>query len=154
MRMVSGERCLTSRRNSAPVISRLAKKTPAKVARVLKHIDETGEALKGYVGGRHFGNFEKRLPRRDKSGKNIKYQEWDVNRKIPGKNRGAERLVTGSDGSAWYTDLAARAITREDERRRMLLTKARHRPLYRFVLSKARHGRAIPARRGRRRHLP
>ena len=32
-----------------------------------------------------------RLPRRDKRGKSIKYQEWDVNPKIQGKNRGAER---------------------------------------------------------------
>lgn len=81
----------------------LPKGVPAKVAKVLKHIDETGEAPRGYVGGRHFGNFERRLPRRSKSGKNVKYQEWDVNPKVQGKNRGAERLVTGSDGSAWYT---------------------------------------------------
>ena len=81
----------------------LPKGVPAKVARVLKHIDETGEAPKNYVGGRHFGNFEGQLPKRDKKGKTIKYQEWDVNPKIPGKNRGAERLITGSDGSAHYT---------------------------------------------------
>ncbi|MGO9868230.1 MAG: ribonuclease domain-containing protein [Rhodomicrobium sp.] len=32
------------------------------------------------------------------------YQEWDVNPRVPGVNRGAQRLVTGSDGSAYYTD--------------------------------------------------
>lgn len=33
----------------------------------------------------------------------IKYQEWDVNPKIEGRNRGVERLVTGNDDRAWYT---------------------------------------------------
>ncbi len=76
---------------------------PPKVARVLKHVDETREPPPGYEGGRHFGNFENRLPRKDRRGRSIRYQEWDVNPKVPGKNRGAERLVTGSDGSAYYT---------------------------------------------------
>lgn len=81
----------------------LPKGVPAKVGRVLKIIDDTGEAPQGYVGGRNFGNYEKRLPRYDKKGKTIRYQEWDVNPKIQGKNRGAERLITGSDGSAHFT---------------------------------------------------
>jgi len=55
------------------------------------------------VGGRHFGNFERRLPERDLQGRAIKYREWDVKPKRAGVNRGPERLVTGSDGSAWYT---------------------------------------------------
>jgi guanyl-specific ribonuclease Sa len=76
---------------------------PAKVAKVLKYIDEHKKAPEGYVGGRTFGNFEKRLPLKDRRGKRIKYQEWDVNPKVRGKNRGSERLVTGSDGSAYYT---------------------------------------------------
>ncbi|MGO9071466.1 ribonuclease domain-containing protein [Mycobacterium sp.] len=43
------------------------------------------------------------MPTTDGSGKPITYQEWDVNPKAPGQNRGNERIVTGSDGSAWYT---------------------------------------------------
>lgn len=35
--------------------------------------------------------------------KAITYREWDVNPKIKGVDRGEERLVTGSDGSAYYT---------------------------------------------------
>ena len=38
------------------------------------------------------------------SGKGITYREWDINPKPSGPGgRGAERLVTGSDGSAYYT---------------------------------------------------
>jgi guanyl-specific ribonuclease Sa len=77
---------------------------PAKVYKVLKHIRENGEAPEGYVGGRVFQNRERNLASKDKNGQKIKYQEWDVNPKKRGKNRGAERLVTGSDGSAWYTN--------------------------------------------------
>ena len=40
----------------------------------------------------------------DENGRRIKYREWDVNPLRPGVNRGAERLVTGSDGTAYYTD--------------------------------------------------
>ncbi|SPM40201.1 hypothetical protein MNAB215_2397, partial [Mycobacterium numidiamassiliense] len=42
------------------------------------------------------------LPTTDSSGKPIIYQEWDVNPKGSG-NRDSERIVTGNDGSAWYT---------------------------------------------------
>lgn len=31
------------------------------------------------------------------------YTEWDVNPFKNGQNRGSERIVTGTDGSAWYT---------------------------------------------------
>jgi hypothetical protein len=30
-------------------------------------------------------------------------QEWDVNPKVPGQDCDDERIVTESDGSAWYT---------------------------------------------------
>jgi len=69
----------------------------------LEIIKTTDKAPQGYVGGRTFQNREKRLPKKDASGKKIKYREWDVHPKIKGKNRGAERLVTGSDGSAYFT---------------------------------------------------
>lgn len=76
---------------------------PAKVYDILEYVKENGNAKSGFVGGRTFGNREKILPKVDDNGKKIKYQEWDVNRKIQGKNRGAERMVTGSDGRSWYT---------------------------------------------------
>ena len=60
--------------------------------------------MEGYEGGRSFGNFERRLPQNDDKGRRIKYREWDVSPHRPGVNRGPERLVTGSDGSAFYTD--------------------------------------------------
>ncbi len=75
-----------------------------KVYDVLRYIKANGRAPEGYVGGREFQNRERRLPRSDAQGKPIKYQEWDVNPKIRGVNRGAERLVTGSDGKAYYTN--------------------------------------------------
>lgn len=57
----------------------------------------------GTQGGRSFGNNERRLPRTDDSGARIRYREWDVNAKNPHSGRDAERIVTGNDGSAWYT---------------------------------------------------
>ena len=44
------------------------------------------------------------MPQTDSQGRRLRYREWDVNPLRPGVNRGAERLVTGSDGSAHYTD--------------------------------------------------
>lgn len=79
------------------------KAAPAYVWTVLKHVRQFGKAPEGYVGGRDFQNREKVLPGKTTAGKNIRYREWDVFPKIPGKNRGPERLVTGSDGSAYYT---------------------------------------------------
>jgi ribonuclease T1 len=77
---------------------------PAKVLKVLKYIEENGEAPEGYVGGRKFKNLEQLLPKIDKSNKRINYREWDVNPKIDGKNRGKERLVTGDEESAYFTN--------------------------------------------------
>jgi guanyl-specific ribonuclease Sa len=76
---------------------------PAYVLEVLAHIRQYGEAPKGYVGGREFQNREKRLPVNDESGKKIRYSEWDVRPKERGQNRGPERLVIGSDRSAYFT---------------------------------------------------
>ncbi len=83
--------------------TKLPEGVPEKVARVLEYIDKNGKAPQGYVGGRTFGNRERRLPQRDRDGKPIRYREWDVNPKVRGKNRGPQRLLTGSDGSAHYT---------------------------------------------------
>jgi len=77
---------------------------PNKVLKVLSQIEETGEAPDGYVGGRKFKNLEGLLPKSDKDNKKINYREWDVNPKVDGKNRGKERLVTGDDESAYFTN--------------------------------------------------
>ncbi|MEU0544596.1 ribonuclease domain-containing protein [Nocardia sp. NPDC005978] len=53
----------------------------------------------GTRGGEQYFNRNRALP----TGNNITYREWDVNPKRRGQDRGAERIVTGSDGSAWYT---------------------------------------------------
>jgi ribonuclease T1 len=77
---------------------------PQKVFTVLDYVLKNNVALDGYVGGRNFGNFEGHLDKTDSNGRRIKYQEWDVNPKKQGKNRGTQRLITGSDGRNWYTD--------------------------------------------------
>jgi ribonuclease T1 len=76
---------------------------PAEVLTTLRYIDEHHRAPDGYEGGRAFHNAEHHLPAHDASGQPIAYHEWDVNPKHEGANRGAERLITGSDGSAYYT---------------------------------------------------
>jgi ribonuclease T1 len=76
---------------------------PQYVQEILQYVRAYGEAPGGYVGGREFQNREKRLPSKASDGKKIRYSEWDVHPKKDGQNRGAERLVTGSDHSAWYT---------------------------------------------------
>jgi guanyl-specific ribonuclease Sa len=89
---------------------------PAKVATVLKYIDEHDHPPDDYEGGRTFLNLgkdgEESLPRVDARGRSIRYREWDVNPKIRGRNRGAERLITGSDGSAYYTSDHYRNFTK------------------------------------------
>lgn len=78
-------------------------KIPDYVLTVLNYVLQNDKAPSGYVGGRIFQNREKNLNEYDKNGIKINYREWDVHPKIKGKNRGAERLVTGSDKSAYYT---------------------------------------------------
>ncbi|MDH3007217.1 MULTISPECIES: ribonuclease domain-containing protein [Gordonia] len=80
---------------------------PAHVTRTLALIDagEWPEAARapGTKGGITFRNNERRLPATDADGRRVAYREWDVNPKEPGRSRDAERIVTGSDGTAWYT---------------------------------------------------
>ncbi len=76
---------------------------PDYVLKVLAYVKKNGQAPEGFVGGRTFENRENRLPKQDAQGKKIKYREWDVHPKMQGQNRGPERLITGSDPSAWYT---------------------------------------------------
>ncbi len=77
---------------------------PANAVQVLAYIRAHHEAPPGYEGSRRFGNYEKALPQADGDGRRIQYQEWDVHPHLEHVNRGAERIVTGSDGRAWYTD--------------------------------------------------
>jgi dienelactone hydrolase len=77
---------------------------PDKALNVLKYVDEHAEAMPNYEGGRTFLNVERLLPGTDAQGRRIKYREWDVNPHRQGVNRGVERLITGSDGSAYFTD--------------------------------------------------
>lgn len=80
------------------------KDIPQKVYVVLQYIRANHHAMEGHVGGRVFTNREKIVPNADTHGAPIHYQEWDVNPKIQGQNRGSERILTGSDGRAWYTN--------------------------------------------------
>lgn len=88
----------------APAVRTSAQETiPAKVRVVLAYVREHNRAPAGYVGGRKFGNYENLLPKTSPQGQRIQYREWDVNPKKENQNRGAQRLVTGSDDRAWYT---------------------------------------------------
>lgn len=51
-------------------------------------------------GGQTFANRDGRLPASD----GVTYSEWDVNPRVQGSPRDSMRLVTGSDGSAWFTN--------------------------------------------------
>ncbi|WP_433491729.1 ribonuclease domain-containing protein [Nocardia grenadensis] len=92
--------------SDAPVVSKVAG-VPDRAYATLVEIDAgrwpDSANAPGTKGGVPFGNREGRLPAADSAGKAVRYQEWDVNPKKPGQSRDAERIVTGSDGSAWYT---------------------------------------------------
>ncbi|MFE4457512.1 ribonuclease domain-containing protein [Nocardia tengchongensis] len=66
----------------------------------------------GTKGGDPWQNRDGSLARKDASGKAISYQEWDVNPKQRGQTRDAERIITGSDGSAYYTGDHYKTFTR------------------------------------------
>ncbi|MBK8727047.1 MAG: ribonuclease [Holophagaceae bacterium] len=89
--------------HAAPPAALAQTRVPPEALKVLAYVRSRHEAPPGHVGGRRFGNFESRLPKVDGRGRRIAYQEWDVFPKVQGRNRGAHRLVTGSDGRAWHT---------------------------------------------------
>jgi guanyl-specific ribonuclease Sa len=91
---------------------RTAANVPAYVLEVLDYVKQHHRAPEGLVGGRTFENREHRLPASDDRGAAIRYQEWDVHEKVQGQNRGAERLITGSDQSARYTKDHYKTFTR------------------------------------------
>ncbi len=71
---------------------------PQKAYDLLQRLEErNGSPLPGYIGGREFQNRERRLPRG-------RYREYDVNPKIRGRSRDAERIVIEQrTGKAYYT---------------------------------------------------
>jgi guanyl-specific ribonuclease Sa len=79
-------------------LHRAAKDPLQKAKDLLEAIQQhEGKALPGYIGGRVFQNRESRLP----SGR---YREYDVNPKVRGRSRDAERIVIEQDtGRAYYT---------------------------------------------------
>ncbi len=95
---------LEKRRNSKYKLDNKSRTIPSKVLEVLDYIKNNRQAPEGYVGGRKFKNLENLLPKQTEDGKRINYQEWDVNPHREGKNRGAERLVTGDNETAFYTN--------------------------------------------------
>ena len=83
------------------------RRTPLQKAKdLLEAIQQhEGNALPGYVGGGVFQNRERRLPRGH-------YREYDVNPKIRGRSRDAERIVIEQDtGRAYYTGNHYRTFT-------------------------------------------
>jgi ribonuclease T1 len=77
----------------------LERSAPGKAYALLESLKQRhGEPLPGYVGGRLFHNREHRLP-------TGRYKEYDVNRRIAGRSRDAERIVIEQNtGKAYYTD--------------------------------------------------
>lgn len=92
-----------SKQQQPVVVQKSDETVPAYVLETLHHITVNGKAPENYVGGRNFQNRERRLRKTDSTGQLILYKEWDVHPKVKGKSRGAERLITGSDQSAYYT---------------------------------------------------
>jgi guanyl-specific ribonuclease Sa len=68
---------------------------------VLNRVDAKGAPLPGYKGGKTFLNHGSQGATRLPEGPT--YREWDLSPNIKGVPRDARRLVTGSDGSAYYT---------------------------------------------------
>jgi ribonuclease T1 len=85
-------------RSSSDPTGRIERNAPQKAYDLLAKLQQRdGKPLPGYVGGREFQNREHRLPRG-------RYREYDVNRKIPGRSRDAERIVIEQKtGKAYYT---------------------------------------------------
>jgi len=71
---------------------------PEKAYDLLTQLEKRGgRPLPGYVGGRDFQNRERRLPPG-------RYREYDLNPKIRGRGRDAERIVIEQrTGKAYYT---------------------------------------------------
>jgi ribonuclease T1 len=86
--------------------SQYERAAPQKAQDLLAQIQARhGEPLPGYVGGRAFQNRERRLPPG-------RYREYDVNPKIRGHSRDAERIVVDQhSGKAYYSGDHYRTFT-------------------------------------------
>jgi guanyl-specific ribonuclease Sa len=88
---------------------------PANVEQTLREIDQTGSPPQGYRGGGAYVNDGRGgsevLPTSDADGNPIAYKEYDMNPYTKGVNRGPERIVVGSNGSAYYTSDHYRTFT-------------------------------------------
>lgn len=89
---------------------------PENVGKTLDRIDEKGSPFPGMKGGGPFKNDGSQgaqiLPHTDPTGPSITYREWDVNPRVPGLGRDGWRVVTGTDGSAYYTTDHYKTFTR------------------------------------------
>jgi len=79
-------------------LHRVAEEPLQKAKDLLEAVQQReGKAPPGYIGGRAFQNRERHLPPG-------RYREYDVNPKIRGRSRDAERIVIEQDtGKAYYT---------------------------------------------------
>ena len=96
---LANEAVVTPDRPSCVPRSDIERTAPQKAYELLAALQQRhGAPLPGYIGGNKFRNRERRLP-------HGRYREYDVNRKTPGRSRGAERLVIEQhSGKAYYTD--------------------------------------------------
>ena len=94
----------------APAVSEIAvADLPREARETLKLIAQKGP-FPYERDGTVFGNFEKRLPARERG----YYREYTV--RTPGvKHRGARRIVTGKGGERYYTDDHYRSLNRIKE---------------------------------------
>ncbi|MCX4097226.1 ribonuclease domain-containing protein [Nocardia sp. alder85J] len=100
----------------SPVTAQHIATVPDRAVQTLREIDAgrwpDSANAPGTKGGDHWMNRQGQLPQQDSAGHPITYQEWDVNPKKPGQGRDAERIITGSDGSAYYTGDHYKTFTR------------------------------------------
>nr|WP_306821309.1 ribonuclease domain-containing protein [Peribacillus asahii] len=71
---------------------------PKEATNTLKYVKKNGHPKQGYKGGGVYKNSNELLPT------NTKYKEYDIFPKKKGENRGAERIVIGENGKAYYTN--------------------------------------------------
>ena len=70
---------------------------------VLEHLKNNKmHPPKNYKGGRIYEN-DGRNGGQKLPDEGAPYREYDIDPKLPNVKRGTERIVVGSDGSAWYT---------------------------------------------------
>lgn len=113
---VSSSKAAVQAKGTAAPVTGHAAGVPEHAYQTLTEIDAgrwPGSAnAPGTKGGDQWMNRGGSLPRTDSSGKAISYREWDVNPKQRGQARDAERIITGSDGSAYYTGDHYKTFTR------------------------------------------